>query len=50
MHVLDSYDSLVKKYSDGKITLDQYYSGLADLSFMKSHPGAKYDGKSVIIK
>ena len=50
MHILDSYDSLVKKYSDGKITLDQYYSGLADLSFMRSHPGAKYDGKDVVIK
>jgi hypothetical protein len=50
MHVLDSYDSLVKKYGDRKITLDQYYSGLADLSFMISHPGAKYDGKDVVIK
>jgi len=50
MHVLDSFDSLVKKYSDGDITLDQYYSGLSDLSFMKSHPGATYDGKQVTIK
>ena len=50
MHVIDSLDSLIKKYSDGDITLDQYYSGLADLSFMRSHPGAKYDGKSVILK
>ena len=50
MHVIDSLNSLVKKYDDGDITLDQYYSGLADLSFMRSHPGAKYDGKDVIIK
>ena len=50
MHVIDSLDSLIKKYDDGKITLDQYYSGLADLSFMRSHPGAKYNNKSVIIK
>lgn len=49
MHVVDNLDTLMQKYSDGKITLDQYYSGLADLSFMKSHPGATYDGKQVTI-
>ena len=50
MQVVDSLNTLISEYHNGDITLDQYYSGLADLSFMRSHPGAKYDGKSVILK
>ena len=47
MKVVDSLDTLIKKYSDGDITLDKYYSDLADLSWVKRNPGATYKGKSL---
>ena len=46
-HVVDSLDTLIKKYNDGDITLDKYYSDLADLSWVKRNPGATYKGKSL---
>ena len=47
MKVVNSLDTLNKKYSDGDITLDKYYSDLADLSWIKRNPGATYKGKSL---
>ena len=47
MKVVNSLDTLNKKYSDGDITLDKYYSDLADLSWVKRNPGATYKGKSL---
>ena len=47
MKVVNSLDTLIKKYSDGDITLDKYYSDLADLSWVKRNPGATYKGKSL---
>ena len=50
MHVVDNLDTLMQKYSDGKITLDQYYDNLAVLSWVKRNPGGTYNGKQIIIK
>ena len=50
MKVVDSLNTLIKKYSDGDITLDKYYSDLADLSWVKRNPGATYNGKSIKLK
>lgn len=50
MQVVDSLNTLISKYYNGDITLDQYYSGVADLSFVNSNPGATYNNKPVIIK
>ena len=50
MHVVDSLNTLISKYYKGDITLDQYYSGVADLSFVNSNPEATYNDESVIIK
>ena len=47
MKVVKNLDTLIKKYSDGDITLDKYYSDLADLSWVKRNPGATYKGKSL---
>ena len=47
MKVVNNLDTLNKKYSDGDITLDKYYSDLADLSWVKRNPGATYKGKSL---
>ena len=47
MKVVNNLDTLIKKYSDGDITLDKYYSDLADLSWVKRNPGATYKGKSL---
>ena len=47
MKVVNSLNTLIKKYSDGDITLDKYYSDLADLSWVKRNPGATYKGKSL---
>ena len=47
MKVVNSLDTLIKKYIDGDITLDKYYSDLADLSWVKRNPGATYKGKSL---
>ena len=47
MKVVNNLDTLIKKSSDGDITLDKYYSGLADLSWVKRNPGATYKGKSL---
>ena len=50
MHIVDSLSSLVKKYDEGDITIEEYQAGLADLSWVMKHPRAKYDGKSIAIK
>ena len=50
MKVVNSLDTLNKKYSDGDITLDKYYSDLADLSWVKRNPGGTYNGKPIIVK
>ena len=50
MHIVDSLSSLVKKYDEGDITIEEYQAGLADLSWVLEHPGAKYDGKSIVVK
>ena len=50
MHIVDSLSSLVKKYDEGDITIEEYQAGLADLSWVMKHPGAIYDGKSIKIK
>ena len=50
MHIVDSLSSLVKKYDDGDITIEEYQAGLADLSWVMKHPQGKYDGKSIAIK
>ena len=50
MKVVKNLDTLIKKYSDGDITLDKYYSDLADLSWVKRNPGGTYNGKSIKVK
>ena len=50
MHIVDSLSSLVKKYDEGDITIEEYQAGLADLSWVMKHPQGKYDGKSIAIK
>ena len=50
MHIVDSLSSLVKKYDEGDITIEEYQAGLADLSWVMKHPGAKYECKSIAIK
>ena len=50
MHVVDNLDTLMQKYSDGDITLDQYYDDLSVLSWVKRNPGGTYNGKPIIVK
>ena len=50
MHVVDNLDTLMQKYSDGQITLDQYYDNLSILSWVKRNPGGTYNGKPIIVK
>ena len=49
-HVVDSLDTLIKKYNDGDITLDKYLDNLAVLSWIKRNPGGTYNGKPIIVK
>ena len=49
-HVVDSLDTLIKKYNDGDITLDKYLDDLAVLSWIKRNPGGTYNGKSIKVK
>ena len=49
-HVVDSLDTLIKKYNDGDITLDKYLDDLAVLSWIKRNPGGTYNGKPTIVK
>ena len=49
-HVVDSLDTLIKKYNDGNITLDKYLDDLAVLSWIKRNPGGTYNGKPIIVK
>lgn len=49
-HVVDSLDTLIKKYNDGDITLDKYLDDLAVLSWIKRNPGGTYNGKPIIVK
>ena len=49
-HVVDSLDTLIKKYNDGDITLDKYLDDLAVLSWVKRNPGGTYNGKSIKVK
>ena len=50
MKVVNSLDTLIKKYSDGDITLDKYLDDLAVLSWIKRNPGGTYNGKPIIVK
>ena len=50
MKVVNSLDTLIKKYSDGDITLDKYLDDLAVLSWVKRNPGGTYNGKPIIVK
>ena len=49
-HVVDSLDTLIKKYNDGDITLDKYLDDLAVLSWIKRNPGGTYNGKPIKVK
>ena len=49
-HVVDSLDTLIKKYNDGDITLDKYLDDLAVLSWIKRNPVGTYNGKPIIVK
>ena len=49
-HVVDSLDTLIKKYNDVDITLDKYLDDLAVLSWVKRNPGGTYNGKSIKVK
>ena len=50
MKVVNNLDTLIKKYSDGDITLDKYLDDLAVLSWVKRNPGGTYNGKPIIVK
>ena len=50
MKVVKNLDTLIKKYSDGDITLDKYLDDLAVLSWIKRNPGGTYNGKPIIVK